>query len=422
MNSSIAIDSNSNEYISYYDGYNGDLTCATNASGSWVTQTVDSAGDVGWYSSIAVDSNNKVHISYQDVTNGDLKYATNASGSWVTQTVDSAGNVGLDTSIAVDSNNKAHISYYDDTNGNLKYATNASGSWVTQTLDSTGDMGAYTSIAVDSNNRVHISYLDVTNGDLKYVTNASGSWGAQTIDSEGWVGSYTSIAVDLNNKVHISYCDGTNGDLKYATNEALALLSPNASGVIPSGSTYTIEWRAYPEAVRFDIGYSLENGAPGTWKLIASNITEHSYNWTVPAPDGNKNTCRVGMRGYNASSGVVGTDISNNPFTIEVIELTYPDGGETLISGNTYRVTWQTNSTIRTVQTVKIYGSTNEGQSGTWRLLTTVSGNPGYYDWTVPSVGTAKDKCRLGVRLLDFNSIPIGQDVGDGNFTIQPSP
>jgi hypothetical protein len=173
--------------------------------------------------------------------------------------------------------------------------------------------------------------------------------------------------------------------------------------------------------VRFDIGYSLDNGAVGTWKLIASGLTSYSYNWTVPALDGNKNKCRAGVRGYNVSGGVVGTDTSDNPFTIEVVKVTNPDGGETLTSGETYRITWQTNSTIRPVQSVKIYGSPNQGQSGTWRLLTTVQGNPGYYDWTVPIVGTTKDKCRLGVLLLDSGSTNIGQDAGDGNFTIQPA-
>jgi hypothetical protein len=304
--------------------------------------------------------------------------------------------------------------------------TNASGSWVIATLDSgAAYTGLYTSIAVDSNNKVHISYLGGTYYDLKYATNASGSWVIQTVDSAGYAGgplAYTSIAVDSNNKVHISYHDAINGDLKYATNEVLTLFSPNGAEVIPSGSSYTIEWSASSEAVRFDIGYSLDNGAVGTWKLIANNITDYSYNWTVPALDRNNNTCRVGVRGYNASGGVVGTDTSDNPFKIEVVKLTYPNGGETLISGNTYQITWQTNSTIRPVQSVQIYGSPNEGQLGTWRLMTTVSGNPGFYDWTVPQVATAKDKCRLGLRLLDSASTPIGQDVGDGNFTVQPAP
>jgi hypothetical protein len=80
---------------------------------SWVIQ-----------SSLAVDSNGSVHISYYDETNLDLKYATNSSGTWVTSTIDSTGDVGRYTSIALDTNNKVHISYYDLTNGKLKYATN----------------------------------------------------------------------------------------------------------------------------------------------------------------------------------------------------------------------------------------------------------------------------------------------------------
>ena len=55
---------------------------------------MDSSGDVGRYTSIAIDTADKVHISYSDVSNEDLMYATNATGSWVTETVDSGGNVG----------------------------------------------------------------------------------------------------------------------------------------------------------------------------------------------------------------------------------------------------------------------------------------------------------------------------------------
>ena len=72
---------------------------------------------------IALDSDDDVHISYWDVTNDDLKYATNQSGSWVTKAVDSNGNVGTQTSLAIDSDDNVHISYYGATNGDLKYAT-----------------------------------------------------------------------------------------------------------------------------------------------------------------------------------------------------------------------------------------------------------------------------------------------------------
>ena len=73
---------------------NGDLKYITNATGSWVAETLDSIGDVGWYTSIAVDSQDKVHISYYDDTNDDLKYITNVTGSWVAETLDSIGDVG----------------------------------------------------------------------------------------------------------------------------------------------------------------------------------------------------------------------------------------------------------------------------------------------------------------------------------------
>ena len=117
LTTSIAIDSNGYKHISYLDGTNDDLKYATDKTGSWVTVSVDTTGNVGIYTSIAIDSNDALHISYYDDTNDDLKYATCSSGcttasNWDIVSVDTTGNVGYWTSIAIDSNDAVHISYY----------------------------------------------------------------------------------------------------------------------------------------------------------------------------------------------------------------------------------------------------------------------------------------------------------------------
>ena len=174
--SSIAVDSNDKIHISYYceEMFHNDLKYATDASGSWVVSTIDHYFQcvLGYFTSLAIDSNDKIHISYYNnsLSGYDLKYATDSSGSWTTDTLDSAGDVGRYTSIAIDSNDRIHISYYDVTNTNLKYATDASGPWVTETVDDeVGTVGWETSIAVDSLDNLHISYADFSAGDLKYA-------------------------------------------------------------------------------------------------------------------------------------------------------------------------------------------------------------------------------------------------------------
>ena len=146
---------------------------------TWLKGTIDNKSNVQSSLSIAVDGSGSVHISYYDAGTSKLMYATNADGTWKSESVGSA-NGGIYNSIAVDSNGKAHIAYFDSANHKLIYATNKGGSWATTTID---DGGQYNSIAVDKNNVVHISYQDTNNKVLKYATNAGGSWSATAVDS-----------------------------------------------------------------------------------------------------------------------------------------------------------------------------------------------------------------------------------------------
>ena len=122
--------------------------------------------------SIVVDATDSVHISYHDYNgNKDLKYASNQSGVWVVETLDSTGDVGRNSAIAIDLAGNLHVSYGDATNSKLKYANNTSGAWKLYTIDNASPWPK-TSIAVDSTNKIHISHSGI-NPSIKHSTNRS---------------------------------------------------------------------------------------------------------------------------------------------------------------------------------------------------------------------------------------------------------
>jgi hypothetical protein len=177
-------------YISYYDYSGGSLNMAFQSpTQTWVGSRVDNVGrvddlDVGISSSIALDSAGRPHISYYDILNKDLKYAysnevfPDSDADWVTDILDSTGDVGLYSSLAIDTaTDTKHLCYYDLTNGNLKYAQKVgAAAWEFQVVDgdvtdgdgiNEGDVGYYCSIDLNGLGQPAISYYDNSHGDLK---------------------------------------------------------------------------------------------------------------------------------------------------------------------------------------------------------------------------------------------------------------
>jgi hypothetical protein len=202
----------------------------------------------------------------------------------------------------------------------------------------------------------------------------------------------------------------------------LSLLTPNGGESIPSGGTNDITWVASPDMTSFQLKYSVDDGA--TWIPIegAAYVTDNHYLWTVPIPVNNKTSCRVKVYGYNSSNVLLETDVSEKPFTIEVVKVTSPDdAGEVWTSGDLRSVTWMTNETIRPIEKVKLFYTRDNGLS--WLPITTITGsNPGTYDWIVPPMTKTKKNCRVKIALRDSDGKSIGSDMSNNVFTIQPPP
>jgi hypothetical protein len=213
-------------------------------------------------------------------------------------------------------------------------------------------------------------------------------------------------------------CIASNTTVQIQTSGPFTLLSPSAGEVIFSGTIYTIQWAAPSEVAKFKVSYSMDKGT--TWIPVTKNyVVGRSYPWTVPKPIGNKKKCLAKVIGYNSAGVRLGADKSNAPFTIEVVKITLPNGGESLKSGTSYKITWATNGTKASVSKVRLYYTKDRGTK--WlQIPAKITSNPGYYDWMVSTVRTVKVNCKVKVALLDASGNSLGSDVSDGYFTITP--
>jgi hypothetical protein len=284
---SIALDSQGNPHVSYFELISANLRYARKQDGAWVVEVADgSASSVGWHSAIALDADDQPHIAYQDQTAIDLKYAKRSNGAWVTETVDggpSPASVGEYISIAVDALGNPHISYLDLYNGNLKYATKAAGAWTIEIADATPwNVGYWNDIALDSGGNPHISHHDLSMGSIKYSRRVGGAWINETVrDTPDWEGQYSAIAVDGSDNVHIAFYNygdpkeefPTVGNLEYAVrvkgvwDVETADASPNDVGVgigiaVDANNTPHV---VYTDATLFNVDYARR--AAGKWEL-----------------------------------------------------------------------------------------------------------------------------------------------------------
>ncbi len=252
---SIALDSNGNPVVSYYDEAGHALKllhCGNSSCSSGNTiATPDAVNNVGQYTSVTVDSNNKPVVTYYDATQGILRVlhcgnaACNAGNSIVKP--DTMSSNGVQSAVKINSLGNPVVAYYDFTFKSLKLLTcgnsNCSAGNTISTVDASGMVGGYPSMVLSSNGNPAISYLDLTNGKLKILRCGNtqctlGNTIASVSGVSGVTGYFSSLRLDANNRPVVSFYNLTNSTLNIvrcgnaACSSSNNISIPDASGKV----------------------------------------------------------------------------------------------------------------------------------------------------------------------------------------------
>jgi hypothetical protein len=201
--------------------------------------------------------------------------------------------------------------------------------------------------------------------------------------------------------------DVSNAVFNISPSNDITVTSPNGGESWIGNSVHAITWTNLPSASgQYTLQYSTDGGS--TYTTIVNNVSGNSYNWTVP--NTYSTTVKVKVIDYVNNCKY---DVSNANFTITPATplLITPNGGESIYSGTTYTITWNTASIYN--YAVLEYSVDN---GITWNMIVNGASNTGNYNWTVPN----DSSYRSFVRLSNYQ-YPSVNDISDSRFTIKPA-
>jgi subtilisin family serine protease len=310
---SIAIDKQGVTHFVYYDAPTQTMKYATrNSAGEWSqTMNIDNSLPFqGYYLSMALDSQGQPSVAYFDGTNGDLKFARFDGSIWNLTNIDSKNSTGAYPSLTFDRNGFALITYYRKTTGDLRAARqDATGNWAITTVDSTGDVGRSTTAALAPNGAVGVAYEDSTHGWLKYalLDPRAGTWANTVVDKKTLGVAYVALAYSTDDAAPwISYYDAYPADLKVAhfANRGWATQKVATRGATGLFTSLYFADADQPNVVYYDkradaLYVSEENAGQWTTSLLQSNAGR----FATSAVDRNNNVVRYTY--YTASTPYV---------------------------------------------------------------------------------------------------------------------
>jgi len=163
---------------------------------------------------------------------------------------------------------------------------------------------------------------------------------------------------------------------------AIAVTYPNGGEILTTGKTYTIKWATSNTPGTDLIEIRLSTDGRQTYSILADGtFADYNgvYNWATTGTGSNK--ARIAV--VNTTQSV--SDESDANFTIQyapTITVTAPNGSESYTIGQSYSITWTSNS-IPDTDNIEIRLSTDGGQSYSILADGTFGTYSGKYSWTV---------------------------------------
>ncbi|MBZ0272866.1 hypothetical protein K8I61_12580 [bacterium] len=245
-----------------------------------------------------MDAAGRFHLVYTDLWNDALKYASDESGTWVIETVDSIGafhqfpDDHIDqahASIALSAEGEPHLAYVERDNADIRYAAKSGGTWSVETIIAEGDWGKHTSIAVAPDGSAHVAAMTIqyfTASYLGYATNRGGTW---TTEFPSGSILRPSIAIGIDGEPRMALL--RNFLLQYGTHTPSGWTFSPMGGVLgegwdpylvidENGFSHVADW-AGNDVIPSPVGATYFTNASGTWHRELASLNEEE--WTENA-------------------------------------------------------------------------------------------------------------------------------------------